>query len=59
MADLFAWSTYPCRSTMIGLWQMVAEMTIGGGEIVHQTGEASLAPHRARGLAARGFTPSG
>jgi predicted amidohydrolase YtcJ len=36
MADLVVWSTDPYAATMKELWEMVAEMTLVGGEIVHQ-----------------------
>jgi predicted amidohydrolase YtcJ len=36
MADLVVWSTDPYTATMKELWEMVAEMTLVDGEIVHQ-----------------------
>ena len=36
MADLVVWSTDPYAATAKELWEMVAEMTLVGGEIVHQ-----------------------
>ena len=36
MADLVVWSTDPYAATMKELWEMVAEMTLVSGEIVHQ-----------------------
>jgi predicted amidohydrolase YtcJ len=35
MADLVVWSTDPYTATLKQLWEMVAEMTVVGGEIVH------------------------
>ena len=50
LADLVVWSSDPYEATMKELWDMIAEMTLVGGEIVHQTGEGSLAPRRAKDL---------
>jgi predicted amidohydrolase YtcJ len=36
LADLVVWSTDPYTATLKQLWEMVAEMTVVGGEIVHQ-----------------------
>ena len=36
MADLVMWSTDPYAATMKELWEMVAEMTVVGGEVVHE-----------------------
>jgi predicted amidohydrolase YtcJ len=36
MADLVVWSTDPYTATLKQLWEMVAEMTVVGGEIVHE-----------------------
>ncbi|MBN1810860.1 MAG: amidohydrolase family protein [Anaerolineae bacterium] len=35
MADLVVWSTDPYAATLKQLWEMVAEMTVVGGEIVY------------------------
>jgi predicted amidohydrolase YtcJ len=50
LADLVVWSGDPYRATMKQLWEMIAEVTLVGGEIVHQSGEESLAPQRAMDL---------
>jgi predicted amidohydrolase YtcJ len=48
MADLAVWSEDPYTAPLQRLWQIPVDMTLVGGEIVFQGGEASLAPRRAR-----------
>ena len=50
MADLAVWSTDPYGASMQELWNSTIDMTLVGGEIVHQGGDTSLAPRRARDL---------
>jgi predicted amidohydrolase YtcJ len=50
LADLVVWSTDPYTASMQELWQSTIEMTLIGGEIVHQGGDTSLTPHRAGDL---------
>lgn len=49
MGDLVVWDTDLTQASIQDLWSMVAEMTVVGGEIVHDTGK--LAVKRARDLA--------
>jgi predicted amidohydrolase YtcJ len=48
MADLVIWSVDLYHSSAQELWNSTMEMTMVGGEIVHQSGETSLLPRRAR-----------
>jgi predicted amidohydrolase YtcJ len=50
LADLVVWSDDPYTTTVQQLWQMSAEMTLVGGEIVHQGGDTALFPRPAREL---------
>ncbi|RLC94126.1 MAG: hypothetical protein DRI77_11230 [Chloroflexi bacterium] len=50
MADMVVWSTDPYKASMQELWNSAIDMTMVGGEIVHQGGGASLSPRRARDL---------
>ena len=50
MADLVVWSIDPYHSTVQELWHSTMELTMVGGEIVHQGAATSLAPRRARDL---------
>ncbi len=50
LADLVVWSADPYTASMQELWGATAEMTVIGGEIVHQTGVGLLTPQRARDL---------
>ena len=50
MADLAVWGEDPYSAPMQRLWQIPVEMTLVGGEIVHQAGDTSLLPRRARDL---------
>jgi predicted amidohydrolase YtcJ len=50
MADLAVWSEDPYTAPLQRLWQIPVDMTLVGGEIVFQGGEASLAPRRARDI---------
>ena len=50
LADMVVWSADPYGATMQQLWEMVAEMTLVGGEVVHQAEQGSLLPLRGRDL---------
>ena len=50
LADLAVWSEDPYTAPVQRLWQIPIEMTLVGGEIVHQGGESSMRPRRAREL---------
>jgi hypothetical protein len=50
LADLIVWSVDPTQSTAQELWDSTIELTMVDGEIVHQGGDAALAPGRARDL---------
>jgi predicted amidohydrolase YtcJ len=49
LADLTIWSKDPYTASVQELWNAVVKMTLVNGEIVHQDGDASLAPRRAGG----------
>jgi len=49
-ADLAVWGEDPCTAPQQRLWQIPIEMTLVGGEIVHQGGDMSLLPRRAGDL---------
>jgi predicted amidohydrolase YtcJ len=40
LADLAVWSEDPYTAPVQRLWQIPVEMTLVGGEIAHQNGEA-------------------
>jgi predicted amidohydrolase YtcJ len=48
MADLVVWSIDPYHSSAQELWNSTMELTMVGGEIVHQGTATSLVPRRAR-----------
>jgi predicted amidohydrolase YtcJ len=48
MADLVVWSVDPYHSSAQELWNSTMELTMVGGEIVHQGTATSLVPRRAR-----------
>jgi len=50
LADLAVWSEDPYTATVQQWWQAPMEMTLVGGEIVHQGGDTSLFPRPARDL---------
>ncbi len=50
MADLAVWGEDPYTAPVQRLWQIPVEMTLVGGEIVHQSGGTSLLPRLARDL---------
>ena len=50
LADLAVWGEDPYTAPVQRLWQIPIEMTLVGGEIVHQGGDMSLLPRRARDL---------
>ncbi len=50
MADLAVWGEDPYTAPVQRLWQIPVEMTLVGGEIVHQSGDTSLLPRLARDL---------
>jgi predicted amidohydrolase YtcJ len=50
MADLAVWGEDPYTAPMQRLWQIPVEMTLVGGEVVHQSGDTSLLPRRARSM---------
>ena len=50
MADMVVWSVDPLNSTAAELWNSTIDLTMVDGEIVHQSGEASLSPRLARDL---------
>jgi hypothetical protein len=50
VADLAVWGEDPYTALVQRLWQIPIEMTLVGGEIVHQCGNISLLPRRARDL---------
>jgi len=50
LADLAVWGEDPYTAPVQRLWQIPIEMTLVGGEIVHQAGDISLIPRRARDL---------
>ncbi|HEY67753.1 MAG TPA: amidohydrolase [Thermoflexia bacterium] len=50
LADLVVWSEDPYTASLKRLWQIPVEMTLVGGEIVHQGGDTSLLPRRAGDL---------
>ena len=50
LADLVVWNIDPYRATMQELWTSIMEMTVVGGEIVHQAGGSALKPLRAGDL---------
>lgn len=50
LADLAVWSEDPYTAPLERLWQIPIEMTLVGGEIVHQGGDTSLLPRLARDL---------
>ena len=50
LADLAVWGEDPYTAPLQRLWQIPIEMTLVGGETVHQGGEVSLLPRRARDL---------
>jgi len=48
LADLAVWSRDPYTTTVQQLWHETnIEMTLVGGEIVYQSGDSALVPHRA------------
>jgi len=48
LADLVVWGADPYEASLQELWNAPTEMTLVGGKIVYQSGDASLMPHRAR-----------
>jgi hypothetical protein len=48
LADLAVWSEDPYTTPLQRLWQIPIDLTVIGGEVVYQGGEASLLPRRAR-----------
>ncbi|MDY6874870.1 MAG: amidohydrolase [Chloroflexota bacterium] len=50
LADLVVWGGDPYTASLQELWEAPTEMTLVGGEIVHQGGDTSLLPRRARDL---------
>jgi len=50
LADMAVWGEDPCTAPVQRLWQIPIEMTLVGGEVVHQGGDISLLPRRARDL---------
>jgi predicted amidohydrolase YtcJ len=48
LADLAVWSADPYTTPLQQLWQIPIDLTLVGGEVVYQSGEASLRPRRAR-----------
>jgi predicted amidohydrolase YtcJ len=50
LADLAVWDTDPYSASVQELWGSSIEMTLVGGEVVHQGGDAALVPRRARDL---------
>jgi predicted amidohydrolase YtcJ len=50
LADLAVWSEDPYTAPLQRLWQIPVEMTLVGGELVHQGAGTSLLPRRARDL---------
>jgi len=50
MADLAVWGEDPYTAPVQRLWQIPVEMTLVGGEIVHQGGDTSLLPRLARDM---------
>ena len=48
LADMVIWGADPYSTSLQELWDAPMEMTLVGGEIVYQSGDTSLAPHRAR-----------
>jgi predicted amidohydrolase YtcJ len=50
LADLAVWGEDPYTAPVQRLWQIPIEMTLVGGEIVHQGGDISLLPRQARDL---------
>jgi hypothetical protein len=53
LADVVVWSEDPYTAPVQQLWQIPIEMTLIGGEIIYDAGEASLEPRQARRLADR------
>jgi hypothetical protein len=50
LADLAVWGEDPYTAPVQRLWQIPIEMTLVSGKIVHQGGDTSLFPRRARDL---------
>jgi predicted amidohydrolase YtcJ len=50
LADLAVWGEDPYTAPVKRLWQIPIEMTLIGGKLVHQRGDTSLLPRRARDL---------
>jgi predicted amidohydrolase YtcJ len=50
LADLAVWQENPLTVPLNQLWQTPIEMTLVGGNLVHQGANTSLIPHRARDL---------
>ena len=50
LADLVVWSEDPYTASVQRLWQIAIGMTLVGGQVVYQGGDASLLPRRAGDL---------
>ena len=53
LADLVVWHEDPYTAPTQRLWQIPVDMTLVGGEIVYETGEAALRPLAAKRMAGR------
>ena len=50
LADMAVWNQDPYTALLQQLWQIPIDMTLVGGDIVFQSGDAALGPHLARDL---------